>query len=96
MFLPAGTLPASYANLYSVGQVGPTALLLANNNLTGGIPVEWGTRNLSMWSEMMFANNSRMCGQVPSWIYTRFGADGPAAPTAMLTGTWCPVLATTT
>lgn len=84
--LSAGAWPVSYANLYSVGQVGPTGLVLANNNLTGGIPMEWGARNLSMWSEMMFANNSRLCGQVPSWFYTRFGADGPAAPITMLNG----------
>jgi hypothetical protein len=32
------------------------------------------------------ANNSRMCRHVPLWFYTQFGADGPAAPVAMLNG----------
>lgn len=80
---PAGTLPPSYAALSNLA---PTALLLCNNNLTGGIPAEWATRNSSMWREVRVANNSRMCGQVPLWFYTRFGVDGPAVPLALLNG----------
>lgn len=63
-----------------------TTVLLAGNNLTGGITVDWGQRNLSFWSNITITNNSHMCGSVPMWFYTRFGVDGPAAPVAMLNG----------
>jgi hypothetical protein len=80
---PAGTLPAAYAGLSSLAA---TALLLSGNNLTGGIPFEWGQRGLGMWNDLRLTNNSRMCGQVPEWFYTQFGAATPSSPVAMLNG----------
>lgn len=79
----AGTLPVSYAGLSSLAY---TALLLSGNNLTGGIPSEWGQRGPGLWSDLRLTNNSQLCGQVPEWFYSRFGADGPLLPTALLNG----------
>lgn len=79
----AGTLPVAYANLSSML---PMAMLLSSNNLTGGIPFEWGQRDSTLWTDVSVASNNRMCGQVPAWFYTRFGADGPAVPLARLNG----------
>lgn len=62
------------------------SLVMSQNNLTGGIPVEWGNRSLSLWGDLRLADNELMCGQVPTWFYQRFGGDGPAQPVAMLNG----------
>lgn len=71
----AGSLPTSWSNLSAVT---PTTLLLAGNQLTGGIPAEWGNRTSPntgvvpgglLWAQLDVANNSRMCGPVPAWFY---------------------------
>jgi hypothetical protein len=82
-FAHTGTLPPSFSGLSSLT---PTALILSNDNLTGGIPPEWGQRNASLWAGLHVTNNSRMCGLVPAWFYNSFGADGPPVLTAMLNG----------
>jgi hypothetical protein len=81
--LHVGLLPPSYGNLSSQVSL---ALLLSGNSLSGSIPAEWGQRNLSMWQDLSLSNNREMCGAVSGWFYTRFGTDGPAGPTARLSG----------
>ncbi|WIA22988.1 hypothetical protein OEZ86_009906 [Tetradesmus obliquus] len=92
-----GTLPASYANLSAAV---PTALVLSYNQLQGGIPDAWAARNSSGLSynnvtsknmtslaELDVANNSRMCGVLPSWFHERFTRSSLAAAARMVQGT---------
>jgi hypothetical protein len=86
---PAGTLPPSYANLSAAAS---TALVLSYNQLQGGIPDAWASRNstafpnASSWVELDVANNSRMCGVLPVWFHERFTKSSPAVAARMVQG----------
>jgi hypothetical protein len=86
--MPAGSLPASWANLSSAV---PTALVLANNQLTGGIPDAYGGRislvsNMTSWAELDLSNNMHMCGPVQSWFYSNVTKGMPSAAVVSLQG----------
>lgn len=58
----------------------PTRLEASRNRLVGGIPDAWGTRTSSAslpgagWAGVNVSGNAAMCGQLPSWWFSRFGA----------------------
>lgn len=88
----AGSLPASWANLSALA---PTVLLLAGNQLTGGIPAEWGNRTtpgagtvpgILLWSQLDVASNSRMCGLVPAWFYSGIALGNASLARELLQG----------
>jgi len=86
--MPAGSLPASWANLSSAV---PTALVLAKNQLTGGIPDAYGSRislvsNMASWAELDLSDNMHMCGPVESWFYSNVTKGVPSAAVASLQG----------
>jgi len=86
-----GFLPAEWAAMPALPNA--TVVDISYNDLLGPIPAAWSARS-SSWGAVVVAGNPRMCGALPSWFSTRFGANATAM-TAMYAGEslcsfcWC-------
>jgi hypothetical protein len=77
-----GFLPDAWASMPVLSPA--TTLDLSHNDLWGPILAGWGTRVAvggpagSGWASLSVAANPRMCGSLPAWFSSWFGANATA------------------